>query len=431
MEITKSNKLYSEALHHIPGGVNSPVRSFASVNLTPLYIKRAQGSKIYDVDGNEFIDYVGSWGPAILGHSHPKVLQAVQETLKDGLSFGACCEQEVIIAQLVKKYMPSIELLRMVNSGTEATMSAIRLARGFTKKHKIIKFTGCYHGHSDSLLTEAGSGLATFNISNSDGVPDDFIRNTLLARYNSFDDVENLINEHNQEIAAIIIEPIAGNMGLVLPQNNFLQKLRQICDREGILLIFDEVMTGFRVARGGAQELYKIVPDITVLGKIIGGGLPAAAYGGREDIMRCVAPVGKVYQAGTLSGNPIALTAGITTLRCLENEEFYFSLGEKTYSLTNGLQDIMKKYNIPCQIHTITGMWSFFFKKDTINSFEDTINIDRDLFQKLFKKLLSKNIYLPPSPLESCFISDSHTDNDIQQTLISFDEALAELTRNK
>ena len=330
MQTTQSQRLFQAANQSIVGGVNSPVRAFTSVKLQPLFIERAAGSKIYDADGNEYIDFVGSWGPMILGHNHPKVQKKVCDVSKKGLSFGAPCEAEVILADKIKNFFPSIDLLRMVNSGTEASMSAVRLARGYTKKDKIIKFTGCYHGHADFLLVEAGSGSSTLNTPNSAGVPASLVQDTLLADFNSISQVEQLIEENSDEIAAIIIEPIAGNMGLVFPQNNFLQNLRKLCDLHSILLIFDEVMTGFRVARGGAQELFSVLPDLTVLGKIIGGGMPVGAYGGRKDIMECVAPLGTVYQAGTLSGNPIAMAAGIATLEELEQEGVYEELGQKT-----------------------------------------------------------------------------------------------------
>ena len=434
MQTTQSQRLFQAANQSIVGGVNSPVRAFTSVKLQPLFIERAAGSKVYDADGNEYIDFVGSWGPMILGHNHPKVQKKVEEASKKGLSFGAPCEAEVILADKIKSFFPSIDLLRMVNSGTEASMSAVRLARGYTKKDKIIKFTGCYHGHADFLLVEAGSGSSTLNAPNSAGVPASLVQDTLLADFNSISQVEQLIEENSDEIAAIIIEPIAGNMGLVFPQNNFLQNLRKLCDLHSILLIFDEVMTGFRVARGGAQELFSVLPDLTVLGKIIGGGMPVGAYGGRKDIMECVAPLGTVYQAGTLSGNPIAMAAGIATLEELEQEGVYEELGQKTNWFIQALREVFEKHNLNFSINAAGSMFGFFLmKKDfpnkEVQNYSDAQKTDQDLFCTLFKQLLIRGVYIAPSVFESAFISLAHSDKDLQKTVDVFDEAFREILK--
>ena len=431
MKNFQSKLLFQRACNSLIGGVNSPVRSFSHVGLTPLVIKEANGSKIYDADGNEFIDYVGSWGPMILGHNHHKIQAAVINAAQKGLSYGATCDAEIILAEKIKQFFPNIDLLRMVNSGTEAAMSAVRLARGFTKKNKIIKFIGCYHGHADYLLAKAGSGASTLGIPDSLGVPKTLLQDTLLAQYNSITDIESLLEQYSSEVAAIIIEPIAGNMGLVPPVSNFLSELRKLCDLHNILLIFDEVITGFRVAKGGAQELFSVIPDLTILGKIIGGGLPIGVYGGRKDIMEYVAPLGGVYQAGTLSGNPITMAAGIAVLVELAKTGIYEELGQKTNWLTQELKIIFQKYKLNFCINSIGSMFGFLLlKKNTspkITSYQNTKNIDKEFFKKLFKQLLIEGIYIAPSVFETAFVSVAHTEEDLLQTTRAFERALAKI----
>jgi glutamate-1-semialdehyde 2,1-aminomutase len=427
MKIEKSSELFRRAQATIPGGVNSPVRAFRSVKMNPLFISRASGSKVYDVDGNEFIDYVGSWGPMILGHSHPAVIESVSNSLKNGLSFGAPTELEVQMSEQVTKMMPNIESVRMVSSGTEATMSAIRVARGYTGRDKLIKFAGCYHGHADHLLVKAGSGAATFGQPDSPGVPASFAGETLIARYNDLEDVSELVDQYPGEIAAIIIEPVAGNMGVVTPVAGFLKGLRDICDREGILLIFDEVMTGFRVSKGGAQELYHIVPDLTTLGKIIGGGLPVGAYGGRLDIMEKVSPAGDIYQAGTLSGNPITMSAGLATLLELEKPNVYEEIGRKSVWLVNEFKDILKKSSIPFRMQQVGGMFGFFFIDQNVNNFDDALKCDTERFIRFFREMLNQGIYLAPSPFEAGFMSLAHSDEDLEKTRDAFKIAIANI----
>lgn len=424
MQTLKSNDLFKKAQYSIPGGVNSPVRAFRSVGMSPLFIEKAKGSRIYDVDGNEFIDYVGSWGPMILGHAHPAVIDAVHEAVDNGLSFGAPIELEIELADLIKEFMPSIECVRMVNSGTEATMSAIRLARGYTGRNKIIKFAGCYHGHADHLLVKAGSGAATFGQPDSPGVPAAFAGETLIARYNDLEDVQQLVDEYSGDIAAIILEPVAGNMGVVTPVSGFLKGLRELCDREGILLVFDEVMSGFRVAKGGAQELYHVVPDLTTLGKIIGGGMPVGAYGGRMDIMNKVSPAGGIYQAGTLSGNPIAMTAGVATLKELKKPGFYENLGSNAVWLTNEMRDILKKASIPFSLSQVGGMFGFFFVEEQVRNFDDALKSDTKLFANYFKQMLGQGIYLAPSAFEAAFMSSAHSEEDLEKTRDAFRQAI-------
>lgn len=428
MQTLKSIALFKRAQQAIPGGVNSPVRAFRSVKMNPLFITRAAGSRIYDVDGNEFIDYVGSWGPMLLGHNHPAVVEAVKKAVEDGLSFGAPTELEVELAEQVKKMMPNIESVRMVNSGTEATMSAIRAARGYTGRDKIIKFAGCYHGHADHLLVKAGSGAATFGQPDSPGVPASFASETLIAKYNDLENVSSLIEEHPGEIAALILEPVAGNMGVVAPVSGFLKGLRDLCDREGILLIFDEVMTGFRVSRGGAQELFHVVPDLTALGKIIGGGLPVGAYGGRLDIMEKVSPSGGIYQAGTLSGNPVTMAAGLATLRELEKPGVYEDLGEKTVWLVNEMRSLMDKASIPYCMQQVGAMFSFFFIDRDVHNFEDAAQSDTERFITYFRSMLDQGIYLAPSAFEASFMSLAHTEQDLETTRDAFAKAIAALT---
>jgi glutamate-1-semialdehyde 2,1-aminomutase len=428
MQTFKSSELFRRAQLSIPGGVNSPVRAFRSVKMNPLFITHAIGSKVYDADGNEFIDYVGSWGPMVLGHSHPAVIEAVHRAVDKGLSFGAPTESEVELAEQIKKMMPNIESIRMVNSGTEATMSAIRVARGYTGKDKIIKFAGCYHGHADHLLVKAGSGAATFGQPDSPGVPAAFAGETLIANYNDLDNVDQLVEEYPGEIAAIILEPVAGNMGVIAPVAGFLKGLRALCDREGILLIFDEVMTGFRVAKGGAQELYHIVPDLTTLGKIIGGGLPVGAYGGRLDIMEKVSPSGSIYQAGTLSGNPVTMAAGLATLRELEKPGRYEDLGSKTVWLVNEMKDILDKAVIPYRMQQVGGMFGFFFIEQDVMNFDDALKCNVPRFIRFFREMLNQGVYLAPSAFEATFMSLSHSEQDLERTRDAFKTAIGNIS---
>lgn len=416
MKFTRSLQLFQRAQLSIPGGVNSPVRAFKSVETHPLFIERGKGSKIYDADGNEFIDYVGSWGPLILGHCHETVMEAVEKALLAGTSFGAPTEKEVVLAELIKEAVPSVEMLRLVNSGSEATMGAIRTARGYTGKDKIIKFEGCYHGSVDPLLVQAGSGATTLGEPNSAGVPRAYVELTLLARFNDLDSVVELLDFHPEEIAAVIVEPVAGNMGMILPEHGFLQGLRNLCNREGIVLIFDEVMSGFRVDYGGAQALLNVQPDLTTFGKVIGGGLPVGAYGGRQDIMLQVAPVGPVYQAGTLSGNPIAVSAGIATLRLLKDEGVYAELSRKSAWLVGEMIDLFEKKGLPFQARHMGGMFGFFFAASSIRNYQDALQTDVEGFKKFFREMLAAGVYLAPSAFESLFISTEHTEEDLDKT---------------
>lgn len=418
MKIEKSQLLFERAKQILPGGVNSPVRAFKSVGGTPIFIERGEGSKIYDVDGNEYIDYIGSWGPHLFGHNPSFIKEAIKEALEKGTSFGTPTELEVKIAELVKELVPSIEMIRFVNSGTEATMSAIRVARGFTKRNKIIKFEGCYHGHADFFLIKAGSGALTFGIPTSPGVTEGNAKDTLVADFNKIHSVKKLISENKNEIAAIIIEPIAGNMGVVQAEKSFLEELRQICDEEKIVLIFDEVMTGFRVARGGAQELYGIQPDLTTFGKIIGGGLPVGAYGGKAEIMSLVAPSGPVYQAGTLSGNPLAMSAGYSALKYIkEHPEIYQNLEITSKKLEEemkrNLQEVGKNY----AINRVGSMMTLFFTEREVKYYDDAIRSDTKLFANYFQEMLMRGVYLPPAQFEAFFISTAHTDDDINKTI--------------
>jgi glutamate-1-semialdehyde 2,1-aminomutase len=430
MKTTKSEKLFKRALNLIPGGVNSPVRAFKAVNSKPLFITKASGSKIWDVDGNKFIDYVMSWGPLILGHAHPEVISAVKNVLKNGTSYGAPTEIEVKLAELIKKMMPSVELVRMVNSGTEATMSAIRLARAYTGRKKIIKFEGCYHGHADSFLVKAGSGATTLGIPSSPGVPDEMASLTLNAKFNDINSVEKLVKENKNEIACIIVEPVPGNMGVVLPEDDFLLKLRQICDDEKILLIFDEVITGFRLAPGGAQEFFGVKADLTTLGKIIGGGFPVGAYGGKKEIMELIAPSGPVYQAGTLSGNPVAMTAGYTTLKILyENRKrTYKQLEDKAKTLAENFKAIAQKNNIKIQINQIASMMTVFFAESEVKDYDTALKSDTNKFARFFNLMLENGVYLPPSQFEAMFLSTAHSDDDIEKTIIAFEKSIKKLT---
>ena len=415
-KLSRSKQLFLEAQSYLPGGVDSPVRAFKAVGGTPPFIVKAKGSKIYDADGNDYIDFVGSWGSLILGHAHPRVVTALKEAVERGTSFGAPTELEITLAKMICAAMPSIEMLRFVNSGTEATMSALRLARAFTGKDKIIKFAGGYHGHADGLLVKGGSGLVTLGIPDSAGVPSSYAENTLVAPYNSVEAVRQIFELYPTEIAAIIVEPIAANMGVVLPQPGFLTGLRQLTHEFGALLIFDEVITGFRVAYGGAQTLYEVTPDLTCLGKIIGGGLPVGAYGGRREIMQMVAPVGPVYQAGTLSGNPLAMTAGIETLKILRRPGTYKQLEMKSASLEEGITKAASKAGIDFYISRVASLLTVFFSNTAVNDYESATQADTAFFGRFFQRLLSEGVYWPPSQFEAAFVSLSHSDEDIRLT---------------
>jgi len=401
----------------MPGGVNSPVRAFTSVGLPPPFIVRGHGCTIIDEDGNEFIDYVGSWGPLILGHAHPEVLESLRETMRLGTSFGAPTRREVELAELITQAVPSMEMVRLVNSGTEATMSAVRLARGWTRRDCIIKFAGCYHGHSDSLLAKAGSGAATFGVPDSMGVPQSVVAQTVVLPYNDLEAVRGFLEEHPKSVAAIIVEPVAGNMGVVPPEKGFLQGLREVCTRDGALLIFDEVMTGFRVAFGGAQALYGVKPDITCLGKIIGGGLPCAAFGASKGIMELLAPVGGVYQAGTLSGNPLAVTAGLTTLHILQRDNPYQMLEKRSQQLHNGIEAVFSEKGVPHTVNRVGSMLSVFFRPGPVASYADALKSNRELFQSFFARMIDQGIYLAPSPFEAWFVGVAHTKDVIDMTI--------------
>ena len=418
MKYQRSSQLFEQAKKTIPGGVNSPVRAFSSVGGTPVFFKRAKGVYLYDEDGNKYIDYINSWGPMILGHCKKSVTKKVVKQLKKGTSFGAPTELETKIANLIVSMVPNIDKVRMVNSGTEACMSAVRLARGFTGKEKFIKFEGCYHGHSDSFLIKAGSGVVTFGSPNSSGVTKGTAKDTLLAIYNDIESVKKLIESNENQIAAIIIEPVAGNMGCIPPKDNFLKKLRKICDENSILLIFDEVMTGFRLAKGGAQELFDVKADIVTFGKIIGGGMPVGAFAARDEIMNHLSPMGNVYQAGTLSGNPIAMSSGFETLKTLDkNPKIYKSINKKTAYLAKGIAEKLTKNNIDFTINTVGSMISLHFIKDEIKDFESAEKANNDTFKKFYHHMLDNGIYLPPSAFETWFISKSLSYKNIDKTI--------------
>ncbi|MDD2799336.1 MAG: glutamate-1-semialdehyde 2,1-aminomutase [Bacteroidales bacterium] len=422
----KSVAAFGEAKQHIPGGVNSPVRSFRGVGGDPLFIASAKGDKVTDIDGNEYIDYVGSWGPMILGHAHPEVIKAIQQTAELGTSYGAPTLLETEMALQIKKMVPSIDMVRMVNSGTEATMSALRLARGYTGREIVVKFEGCYHGHNDSFLIKAGSGVLTLGTPDSPGVTAGTAKSTLTAKYNDLASVEALFKEYSNQIAALIIEPITGNMGVVVPSKEFIQGVRQLCTQYGAVLIFDEVMTGFRLAKGGAQEILGIVPDMTTFGKIIGGGLPVGAYGGKQEIMDQLAPKGPVYQAGTLSGNPLAMAAGLTMLKILdETPDFYQILEEKSARLQAGLEKAIAETGVKAIVNRVGSMFTLFFtEKSEVNSFDDVMTCDTARFTKFFKMSLDSGIYLAPSQFEAGFVSFAHTDEDIDKTVDAAKEAM-------
>jgi glutamate-1-semialdehyde 2,1-aminomutase len=427
MNRENSNKLFNRAINVIPGGVNSPVRACKSVGAEPVFIDHAEGCMIYDADGNCFIDYIGSWGPMILGHRHPAVIKAIASVLNRGTSFGAPTDLEIVLAEMVIDAVSSVDMVRMVNSGTEATMSAIRLARGVTGRDAIIKFDGCYHGHADTLLVEAGSGVATLGIPGSPGVPESFVAHTLSLPYNDIESVKKVMDEQGDKIACIIVEPIAGNMGLVRPVDGFLETLREVTEKSGSLLIFDEVMTGFRVAYGGAQSLYGILPDITCLGKIIGGGLPVGAYGGKREIMEHIAPHGPVYQAGTLSGNPVAMAAGIATLMQLKKPGFYENLDKKADLLATGLEKAAEKAGVKARVDRAGSMLGLFFTDRDVKNFEDAKTSDLDMFAAYYKGMLEKGIYLAPSQFEALFVSAAHETEHIDKTIEAAEEVLKDL----
>lgn len=427
MERKKSESFFEIAGKIIPGGVNSPVRACRSVGMNPLFIDKADGARIYDADGNEYIDYVGSWGPMIVGHNHPVVAEALKAVLDKGTSFGAPTKLEIELAELVIEMVPSVEVVRMVNSGTEATMSAVRLARGYTGRNMIIKFDGGYHGHADSFLVEAGSGVATLNIAGSPGVPDDVVKDTFSLPFNDIETFKTVMKENGDKVACVIVEPVAGNIGLVPPVEGFLETLRSETEACGSLLIFDEVMTGFRVAPGGAQERYNITPDLTTLGKVIGGGLPVGAYGGRKEIMDHIAPVGPVYQAGTLSGNPLAMTAGIETLKIIKADGFYETLFAKAERLVNGLGEITKRLGIKAVSGSVGSMMGMYFTDIAVKNFDDAKTSDLNRFSAYYKGMLERGIYLAPSQFEAGFMSSAHTDADIDKTLEAAEDTLKEI----
>jgi glutamate-1-semialdehyde 2,1-aminomutase len=414
--MSKSSQLFNKAKNLIPGGVNSPVRAFRSVNLDPLFIASGKGSKITDADGKEYIDFVGSWGPLILGHAHDEILEAIHKTAEKGTSFGAPTEMEIQIAEKIIEMVPSVEMVRLVNSGTEATMSALRLARGYTGRDKMIKFEGCYHGHGDSFLIKAGSGALTLGEPSSPGVPVDFARNTLTADFNDADSVEQLFKKIPDEIACVIVEPIAGNMGVIPPAKGFLEKLRQLCDQYRSVLIFDEVMTGFRVHPGGAQTLYNIYPDLTTMGKVIGGGLPVAAYGGKKEIMEKISPIGPVYQAGTLSGNPLAVAAGLRTLEIISRPGYFDLLNKKAIDFFESAKNLIHDKSWPLSLNYVNSMGCLFFKEGGVSNFSEATQSDTNKFAEFFGMLLEKGIYIAPSQFEALFISSTHSNDDLNYT---------------
>ena len=427
MQTSKSEILFLEAQKLIPGGVNSPVRACGAVGGQPVFIRNGDKSKIYDVDGNQYIDYVLSWGPLILGHRPSCVIDALKKVLEIGTSFGAPTELETQLARLVIDMVPSVEKIRMVNSGTEATMSAIRLARGYTGRDIVIKFDGCYHGHADTLLVAAGSGVATLGIPGSSGVPDSVISKTLSLKFNDIEEFIMVMEKIGDKVAGVILEPVAGNMGFVPPINGFLQTLRHVTSRYGAILIFDEVMTGFRVSKGSAQGLFGIIPDLTCFGKVIGGGLPVGAYGGKKEIMDHIAPVGKVYQAGTLSGNPLAMAAGIATLKELQKKDVYETLENRTEKLMKGFQSAADAAGISLKTGHAGSMAGFFFSSEDIHNFDDAKKCNLDRFAKFYRLMLKKGVYLAPSQFEACFVSLAHSDDDIDQTILAAREAMAEI----
>lgn len=424
---SRNQQLFEKSQQLIPGGVNSPVRAFRSVGGTPIFFKKGLGSKLWDADGKEYIDYINSWGPMILGHAHPEVIAAVQQAATNSLSFGAPTGLELEMAELLNRLVPSMEQVRLVSSGTEATMSAIRVARGFTKRNKIIKFEGCYHGHADALLVKAGSGLLTFGEPSSAGVPAEVAAHTLTLDYNNTQMLKDTFASIGDEIACVILEPVVGNMNLIVPDQAFLQTLREVCTQHGTVLIFDEVMTGFRVALGGAQALYGITPDMTTLGKVIGGGLPVGAFGGRKDIMSVLAPLGSVYQAGTLSGNPVAVTAGLTTLKLIQTPGFHEKLTAQTSKLTEGLTQAARQAGVTFSAQNVGGMFGIYFSAERPTSYADMMRADKNAFNKFFHSMLDSGIYLGPSAFEAGFVSAAHSDEDIATTLQAAAIAFASL----
>ena len=425
-KINKSIELYKEAKLHMPGGVNSPVRAFKNINGNPIFFKKAKGPYLIDADNNKYIDYIGSWGPMILGHSNPKIIKAVSRQLELGTSYGAPTSIESDTAKLIKKCFPSIQKIRMVNSGTEATMSAVRLARGYTNKTKIIKFDGCYHGHVDSLLIKAGSGVSTFGLPDSPGIPNELAKKTLSCEFNNKDSFLKIFNKVKNDLAAVIVEPIAGNMGFVPGNKSFLKLLRKKTSENNSLLIFDEVMTGFRVSLGGAQELYGIKPDLTTLGKVIGGGLPVGAFGGKKKVMDCLAPNGPVYQAGTLSGNPLAMAAGSTLIKLLIDKNPYKDLESKAKNLLEGMKEIFDRYDIPFSTNQIGGMFGFFFSEELPSNLVDVENTNDKQFKKFLNKCIDNGIYFAPSKFEAGFISTKHTKTEISNTIKIVEKILKE-----
>ena len=427
--IERSSDLFDEAQRYLPGGVNSPVRAFRAVGGRPFFVERGEGSRVYDVDGNAYIDYVCSWGPLILGHAHPKVVEALQQAVERGTSYGAPTELEVTLARMVTEALASVELVRFVSSGTEAVMSALRVARAYTKRDKIVKFTGCYHGHADSLLVKAGSGALTLGVPNSAGVPEAVARETITVGYNNLEQVRDVMDAVGKEVACIIVEPVAGNMGVVAPRRGFLEGLRELTVKYGALLIFDEVITGFRVSYGGAQGLYAIHPDLTCLGKVIGGGLPVGAYGGRREIMEQVAPLGPAYQAGTLSGNPLAMTAGIETLKLLGNGRIYEELEELSHALAQGIEEAYLRANLSCCLNRVGSMWTLFFAAGPIENDQDIERADVKSYAHYFRAMLERGISHPPSQFEAAFLSAAHTAQDVAVTVEAAREALRSVAR--
>jgi glutamate-1-semialdehyde 2,1-aminomutase len=432
MKNSNSLHLFEKAQNLIPGGVNSPVRAFKSVGGIPPFIKKAKGSKLFDEDNNKYIDYIGSWGPMILGHGNQEVLEAINRQISIGISYGAPSKKEIEIAELIIDAIPSIEMVRMVNSGTEATMSAIRLARAYTKKDKVIKFKGCYHGHGDMLLSDSGSGVATLGIPSSPGITNNTAKDTITVDYNDLDKLKEVFETYPYDIACVIIEPVAGNMGVVKPLDNYLQEIRKLCDKYDTLLIFDEVMTGFRLSYGGAQEIYNVKPDLTCLGKIIGGGLPVGAYGGRKDIMSMISPSGPVYQAGTLSGNPLSMTAGLETLKILKREKdrIYKELDKKAEKIAKALEKASNKYNIDICLSGIGSMLSVFFINEPVINYEIAKKSNLEMFKNFFHYMLEQGIYLPPSQFESWFISIAHNQNDLTKTANAIENSFKLLKEN-
>jgi len=423
--MSRNDELFARAQRTIPAGVNSPVRAFRAVGGTPLFFKRGEGAYLWDADDKRYIDYVGSWGPAILGHAHPDTVRAVQEAARYGLSFGAPTEIEIEMAETLTHLLPSLELVRLVSSGTEATMTALRLARGYTGRPKIVKFEGCYHGHGDSLLVKAGSGALTFGTPSSAGVPPSIAAETLVLSYNDLDAVAAAFAAHPDEIAGVIVEPVAGNMNLILPTAEFLPGLRQLCDRYGALLIFDEVMTGFRIHLGGAQGLYGVAPDLTTLGKVIGGGMPVGAFGGKRAVMEKIAPLGPVYQAGTLSGNPVAVAAGLATLKAIQVPGFYERLSARTGTLVDGLEAVAVKAGIPFAAQSIGGMFGIYFAAKAPQSYAEVMACDKEAFNRFFHRMLDAGVYFAPSAFEAGFVSAAHTRADIDETVARTAESLA------